>query len=43
MVKTRIHKYLQVTLLWGVNKDMDLFETVRDQLGCEYCVAAEPC
>lgn len=20
----------------GVNKDMDLFETVRDKLGCEY-------
>lgn len=31
----------------GVNKDMDLFETVHDKLGCEYisdiCVAAELC
>lgn len=43
MVKTRIHKYLQVTLLWGVNKDMDLFETVRDQLGCEYISDMRSC
>ena len=43
MVKTRIHKYLQVTLLWGVNKDMDLFETVRDQLGCEYITDMRSC
>ena len=43
MVKARIHKYLQVTLLWGVNKDMDLFETVRDQLGCEYISDMRSC
>ena len=34
---------MQVTLLWGVNKDMDLFETVRDQLGCEYISDMRSC
>ncbi len=27
----------------GVNKDMDLFETVRDQLGCEYISDMRSC
>lgn len=27
----------------GVNKDMDLFETVRDKLGCEYISDMRSC
>ena len=35
MVKTRIHKYLQVTLLWGVNKDMAEYLYGKKMYGAE--------